>query len=126
MKQLIVCSFRRENLFFGTARFHWLPQRHDICISQISVAADYSDSVPDSSSYVTRDGYHPLEELRDHGRVRDTMPTSAEIARNAVEVSLQYMLYLTQQINFFHYNTQKILEMHRCNWSLVRIICFIV
>ncbi|KAL0382845.1 UNVERIFIED_CONTAM: hypothetical protein Scaly_0571800 [Sesamum calycinum] len=78
-------SFRNENPFFGTTRFHWLPQGHDICISQVSVAADYSDSVPDSSSYITSNGYHPLEELRDHGRVRDRMLTSAEIARTAVE-----------------------------------------
>ncbi|KAL0451957.1 UNVERIFIED_CONTAM: hypothetical protein Slati_1173800, partial [Sesamum latifolium] len=77
--------FRSENPFLGTTRFHWLPQGHDICISQVSVAADYSDSVPDSSSYITSKGYHPLEELRDHGRVRDRMPTSAEIARTAVE-----------------------------------------
>lgn len=48
------------------------------------MAADYSDSVPDSSSHAT--GYHPLEELRDNGRARDAMPTSAEIARTAVEV----------------------------------------
>ncbi|KAK6146290.1 hypothetical protein DH2020_020159 [Rehmannia glutinosa] len=86
------CSFRSGNPFFGTTRCHWLPQIHDICISQVSVAADYSDSVPDSSSYANRNGYHPLEELRDHGRVRDTMPTSAEIARTAVEANNRALL----------------------------------
>ncbi|XP_011084164.1 uncharacterized protein At3g49140 isoform X2 [Sesamum indicum] len=85
-------SFRSENPFFGTTRLHWLPQGHDICISQVSVAADYSDSVPDSSSYITSNGYHPLEELRDHGRVRDRMPTSAEIARTAVEANNRALL----------------------------------
>ncbi|KAH6770294.1 Pentatricopeptide repeat superfamily protein [Perilla frutescens var. hirtella] len=80
-------SFRRENLLFGTAQLHWLLQGRDICVSQVSVAADYSDSVPDSSSYASSNGYHPLEELRDHGRARDTMPTSAEIARTAVEAN---------------------------------------
>ncbi|KAK4404100.1 hypothetical protein Sango_0778600 [Sesamum angolense] len=85
-------SFRNENPFFGTTRFHWLPQGHDICSSQVSVAADYSDSVPDSSSYITSNGYHPLEELRDHGRVRDRMLTSAEIARTAVEANNRALL----------------------------------
>ncbi|KAI3470121.1 hypothetical protein Pfo_026784 [Paulownia fortunei] len=83
--------FRGENPFFGTTWFHWLSQIHDICISQVSVAADYSDSVPDSSSYCLN-GYHPLEEVRDHGRVCDTMLTSAEIARTAVEANNRALL----------------------------------
>ncbi|PIN11749.1 hypothetical protein CDL12_15643 [Handroanthus impetiginosus] len=85
-------SFRSENPFFGMTRLHWLPQRHDTCTSQVPVAADYSDSVPESTSNVTHNGYHPLEELRDHGRVRDKMPTSAEIARTAVEANNRALL----------------------------------
>ncbi|GFP93397.1 uncharacterized protein at3g49140 [Phtheirospermum japonicum] len=87
-----VVGFTSENPFFGNTWYHWLPQIHDICLSQVSVAADYSDSVPDSSSYANNNGYHPLEELRDHGLVRDTMPTSAEIARTAVEANDRALL----------------------------------
>ncbi|KAL8048719.1 hypothetical protein ABFS82_07G084300 [Erythranthe guttata] len=84
-------SFRSANTFFGSTRSHLLPQMHGICIS-VPVAADYSDSVPDSSSFSNCNSYHPLEELRDHGRVRDTMPTSAEIARTAVEANNKALL----------------------------------
>lgn len=79
-------SFRCENAFFGATLFNWFPIGHDSSISRVSVAADYSDSVPDSSNYVANKGYHPLEELRDCRRVRDKRLTSAEIARTAVEV----------------------------------------
>lgn len=92
-------SFRRENLLFGTAQFHRLLQGRDICVSQVSVAADYSDSVPDSSSYATSNGYHPLEELKDHGRARDTMPSSAEIARTAVEANSRALLIFPSSVH---------------------------
>lgn len=113
------CSFRRENLLFGTAQFHWLLQGRDICVSQVSVAADYSDSVPDSSSYATSNGYHPLEELKDHGRARDTMPSSAEIARTAVEVSLQYMIYINPQIKYLVLQYPKILTIQWYVWFIL-------
>ncbi|KAG8369539.1 hypothetical protein BUALT_Bualt14G0024000 [Buddleja alternifolia] len=89
---VLMLSLRSENPFFGTTPFSWVPGGHDTCVSQVSVAADYSDSVPDSSSYVTHNGYHPLEELKDCRRVRDTMPTSAEIARTAVEANKRALL----------------------------------
>ncbi|KAL8479651.1 hypothetical protein ACS0TY_026529 [Phlomoides rotata] len=92
-------SFSRENLFFGTAQFQWLQKGRDICVSQVPVAADYSDSVPDSSSYATHNGYHPLEEVRDHGHVRDTMLTSAEIARNAVEANNKALLIFPTSVH---------------------------
>jgi len=63
-----------------------LPAGHEICPSKILVAADYSDSVPDSSNYVRNHGYHPLEELKAQKLVRNTKLTPAEIARTTVEV----------------------------------------
>ncbi|XP_041994107.1 uncharacterized protein At3g49140-like isoform X2 [Salvia splendens] len=90
-------GLRREHLF-GSAQFHWSLQGRDICVSQVSVAADYSDSVPDSSSYAT--GYHPLEELRDNGRARDAMPTSAEIARTAVEANSKALLIFPSSVHY--------------------------
>lgn len=57
---------------------------HDLCLSKVSVAADY----PDSSSYMSNHAYHPLEEVKDSRRIRETKLTSAEIARSTVEVSL--------------------------------------
>ena len=76
-----------RNPFFGSTQFNWLSTGRDLCLSKVSVAADYSDSVPDSSNYVNNRGYHPLEELKFHKRVRDTKLTSAEIARTTAEVS---------------------------------------
>ena len=58
----------------------------EICVSKVSVAADYSDSVPDSSKYLHNHGYHPLEELKIRESIPDTKLTPAEIARTTVEV----------------------------------------
>ncbi|CAL2228688.1 unnamed protein product [Prunus armeniaca] len=71
-----------------SSQFHWLSIGHDLCLSKVLVAADYSDSVPDSSSYITNQGYHPLEEVKVCKMVRDTKLTSAEIARTTVENAL--------------------------------------
>ncbi|KAK2972509.1 hypothetical protein RJ640_000756 [Escallonia rubra] len=89
---LSVSSLRCENPLFGETRVHWLPLGREICVSKVSVAADYSDSVPDSSNYVSDKGYHPLEELKDHKRVRDTKLASAVIAKTAVEASSSALL----------------------------------
>uniref|UniRef100_A0A5B7AA62 Putative Pentatricopeptide repeat (PPR) superfamily protein isoform 2 n=1 Tax=Davidia involucrata TaxID=16924 RepID=A0A5B7AA62_DAVIN len=85
-------SFRCGNPFFGATQFHWLPVGREICLSKVSVAADYSDSVPDSSNYVGNHGYHPLEELKVRKQVRETKLTSAEIARNTVEANSSALL----------------------------------
>lgn len=74
------------NPFLGATQYSWLHLGRDICLSKISVASDYSDSVPDSSNYVGNHGYHPLEELKDRKRSRKTKLTSAEITKTAVEV----------------------------------------
>ena len=79
-----IISFRCDNSFFGVTL--WLPNGHENCNSRVSVAADYSDSLPDSSSYGGDNGYHPLEELRECRRTRVTKLTDAEIARSTVEV----------------------------------------
>ncbi|KAL3506650.1 hypothetical protein ACH5RR_032032 [Cinchona calisaya] len=76
---------RCEHPFFGVTQFNWLPNRHQNCHSRVSVAADYSDSLPESSSCVGNNGYHPLEELRECRRIRVTKLTDAEIARTTVE-----------------------------------------
>ncbi|KAA8531352.1 hypothetical protein F0562_006061 [Nyssa sinensis] len=80
-------SFRCGNPFFGATQLHWLPVGREIFLSKVSVAADYSDSVPDSSNFVGNHGYHPLEELKVCKRVRETKLTSAEIARTTVEAN---------------------------------------
>ncbi|CAL8085573.1 unnamed protein product [Prunus armeniaca] len=80
-------SFNCRNPLRST-QFHWLSIGHDLCLSKVLVAADYSDSVPDSSSYITDQGYHPLEEVKVCKMVRDTKLTSAEIARTTVENAL--------------------------------------
>lgn len=86
--------FGYRNPFFGSNQFHWLSTGRDLCLSKVSVAADYSDSVPDSSNYINDRGYHPLEELKFRKRARDTKLTSAEIARTTVEVCVLTSLKL--------------------------------
>lgn len=78
--------FSGRNKKFGSTEFHWLSKGRDLCLSKVSVAADYPDSVPDSSSYLTNKGYHPLEDLKVCKSVRNTELTAAEVARTAVEV----------------------------------------
>lgn len=66
--------------------------RRKICSSKVSVAADYSDSVPESSNHVRNNGYHPLEELKDQKRVRETKLTYAEIAKTTLEANSSALL----------------------------------
>lgn len=81
-----------RNPFFGSTQFNWLSTGRDLCLSKVSVAADYSDSVPDSSNYINNRGYHPLEELKFCKRVRDTKLTLAEIARTTAEANNSSLL----------------------------------
>lgn len=68
------------------------PTAQDLSLSKVRVAADYSDSVPDSPKYMGVHGYHPLEELRDHGKKKDLLLTDAEIARTTVEANTNALL----------------------------------
>lgn len=67
---------------------------HELCLSKVCVAADYSDSVPDSSSYASNQGYHPLEDLKVCHNKRQTTLSSVEIARTTVEVCAYMFLCL--------------------------------
>jgi len=78
---LSVLSSRCKIPFFGSA-FHVSSGGHDLGLTKVSVAADYSDSVPDSSFY----GYHPLEDLKPSKRVQETKLSASEVARTTVEV----------------------------------------
>lgn len=80
--------FSGRNPIFGSTELHWLSKGRDLCLSKVSVAADYPDSVPDSSSYLNNKGYHPLEDLKVCKRVRNTELTAAEVARTTVEVCI--------------------------------------
>lgn len=80
-------SVRCRNPFFGSTQFHWLSVGRDLSLSKVLVAADYSDSVPNSSSYESNQGYHPLEELKVCKRIQEIQLSSAEIARTTVEVN---------------------------------------
>ncbi|KAL5849166.1 hypothetical protein ACOSQ4_007179 [Xanthoceras sorbifolium] len=88
-----------RNPFFSSMQFHWLSTGRDLRLSKVSVAADYSDSVPDSSNYINNRGYHPLEEIKDHKKIRDTTLTSAEIARTTVEANNSSLLIFPGMIH---------------------------
>ncbi|GMN63535.1 hypothetical protein TIFTF001_032611 [Ficus carica] len=81
-----------RNPFPGSTQFQWLSVGRDLCLWKVSVAADYSDSVPDSSNFMTNRGYHPLEELKVCKKNWETNLTSAEIARTAVEANSNALL----------------------------------
>ncbi|XP_034685837.1 uncharacterized protein At3g49140 isoform X2 [Vitis riparia] len=79
---------------FGSTQFQWLPAGRDYCLSKVQVAADYSDSVPDSSKYMGNQGYHPLEELKESKRIQEKRLTAAEVARTTVEANGSALLLL--------------------------------
>lgn len=93
--------FRYKNQFLGDVGLNWRRIGRKNCMSKVSVAADYPDSVPESSSssssssYVAKNGYHPLEEIKNCKRVRETKLTSAEIAKTTIEVlKLKHILLI--------------------------------
>ncbi|OIW02827.1 hypothetical protein TanjilG_29603 [Lupinus angustifolius] len=87
-----LASNRCKSPFFGSSHLLWLSMGRDLCLSKVRVAADYSDSVPDSSSYMSKQGYHPLEELKDSDDTRPTRLSSAEIAKTVVEANKNALL----------------------------------
>uniref|UniRef100_A0A2P2KPW8 Uncharacterized protein At3g49140 n=1 Tax=Rhizophora mucronata TaxID=61149 RepID=A0A2P2KPW8_RHIMU len=81
-----------RNPCFGSTQFHRSSVERDLGLLRVSVAADYSDSIPDSSNYTSHQGYHPLEEVNISKRIRDTHLTFAEIARTTVEANNNALL----------------------------------
>lgn len=67
---------------------HWLRARRDSSLSKVRVAADYSDSLPESTNHFTKHGYHPLEEYKEPRRKRDLFLPDVELAKTIVEVLL--------------------------------------
>ncbi|CAL1404638.1 unnamed protein product [Linum trigynum] len=68
--------------------FPWSSRGRDLGHLKVSVAADYSDSsFPDSPSYTSARGYHPLEEVMVSRRRPEPQLTPAEIARTTVEAN---------------------------------------
>ncbi|KAK8677062.1 hypothetical protein V6N13_142618 [Hibiscus sabdariffa] len=85
-------GIRCRDPFFGSTQFHWLSVGRNLSLSKVLVAADYSDSVPNSSSYGSNQGYHPLEEIKVCKRIQETKLSSAEIARTTVEANSNALL----------------------------------
>jgi hypothetical protein len=81
----IYFSFRCRNTF-GSMQPCWLATDQDSSLSKVRVAADYSDSMPDSK-YMTDRGYHPLEEIKERPKKKDLSLTDVETARTVVEVN---------------------------------------
>ncbi|KAJ6401308.1 hypothetical protein OIU84_016677 [Salix udensis] len=91
-RSCVVSSIRYRNPFFGSTQFQWSSVNRELCLLKVSVAADYSDSAPDSSNHTSHQGYHPLEEVKNSKRTRETQLTSAEIARTTVEANTSALL----------------------------------
>ncbi|KAK1412012.1 hypothetical protein QVD17_32934 [Tagetes erecta] len=83
--------FRCKNLFLRDVQSNWWPTRRKN-LSKVSVAADYPDSVPESSNYVASNGYHQLEEIKNGKRVRETKLSGAEIAKTTIEANRSALL----------------------------------
>ncbi|KAG6522626.1 hypothetical protein ZIOFF_019772 [Zingiber officinale] len=64
-------------------------RRDQRILPAIFVAANYSDSVPDSSNHNRNHGYHPLEELKEceKNKNKNMKLADAEIARTVVEAN---------------------------------------
>lgn len=90
-------SFRRRNTF-GSIQPCWLATDQDSSLFKVHVAADYSDSVPDSK--YTRDrGYHPLEEVKERPKKKDLSLTDVETARTVVEVNSKGLLVFPARVH---------------------------
>ncbi|CAO2182032.1 unnamed protein product [Urochloa humidicola] len=90
-------SFRCRNPF-GSIPPCWLATDQDSSLTKVRVAADYSDSVPDSK--YTRDrGYHPLEEVKERPRKKDLLLTDVETARTVVEANTKGLLVFPARVH---------------------------
>ncbi|KAF8664884.1 hypothetical protein HU200_054197 [Digitaria exilis] len=89
-------SFRCRNPF-GSIQHCWLSADQDT-LTKVRVAADYSDSVPDSK--YTRDrGYHPLEEVKERPKKKDLLLTDVETARTVVEANSKGLLVFPARVH---------------------------
>ncbi|CAN1731986.1 Uncharacterized protein At3g49140 [Linum perenne] len=84
--------FSLKNFILLRLLFAWSCGRRELSNMKVAVAADYSDSFPDSSSYTSARGYHPLEEVKVAKMMRQPQLTSAEIARTTVEANSTALL----------------------------------
>ncbi|CAN6448904.1 unnamed protein product [Victoria cruziana] len=84
-------SFRCKNPLYGGSFSSISSTDHDICLSKVWVAADYSDSIPDSSNCGESMGYHPLEDVKER-KGKDKILTDAEIARTVAEANNKALL----------------------------------
>lgn len=85
-------SFSRwRSPYFGSKQSYWLQTAQELSV-KVRVAADYSDSVPDSSKYHKDLGYHPLEELKEREKNKNIVLTNAELARTTVEANNKALL----------------------------------
>uniref|UniRef100_A0ACD5XAE5 Uncharacterized protein n=3 Tax=Avena sativa TaxID=4498 RepID=A0ACD5XAE5_AVESA len=90
-------SFRCRNTF-GSMHPCWLATDQDSSLSKVRVAADYSDSVPDSK-YMTDRGYHPLEEIKERPKKKDLSLTGVETARTVVEANSKGLLVFPARVH---------------------------
>lgn len=84
--EIVLVIFRYKSSFFGLPHLLWLSTGHDQCLSKVNVAADYSDSIPDSSDHMDEQGYHPLEQLKGSNDTKPARLSPPEMAKTAVEV----------------------------------------
>ncbi|XP_064969450.1 uncharacterized protein At3g49140-like isoform X1 [Musa acuminata AAA Group] len=84
-------SSRWRSPYFGSKQSYWLQTAQELSV-KVRVAADYSDSVPDSSKYHKDLGYHPLEELKEREKNKNIVLTNAELARTTVEANNKALL----------------------------------
>uniref|UniRef100_A0ACD5WHY9 Uncharacterized protein n=1 Tax=Avena sativa TaxID=4498 RepID=A0ACD5WHY9_AVESA len=90
-------SFRCRNTF-GSMQPCWLATDQGSSLSKVRVAADYSDSVPDSK-YMTDRGYHPLEEVKERPKKKDLSLTDVETARTVVEANSKGLLIFPARVH---------------------------
>ncbi|KAL9316006.1 hypothetical protein ACSQ67_017007 [Phaseolus vulgaris] len=87
-----LASTRYKSSFFGLPHLLWLSTGHDQCLSKVNVAADYSDSIPDSSDHMDEQGYHPLEQLKGSNDTKPARLSPPEMAKTAVEANKSALL----------------------------------
>ncbi|KAK1313672.1 Uncharacterized protein QJS10_CPA06g01406 [Acorus calamus] len=98
-RDLSVISFRHRSLLFGTVHSQWLSMGQESSLAKVHIAANHSEPVPDSPKYVGNQGYHPLEELKDHDRSKNLMLSDAQIARSIVQANSHAMLVFPGELH---------------------------
>ncbi|KAJ3678145.1 hypothetical protein LUZ60_001948 [Juncus effusus] len=96
-------SFKCRNPF-GSISPNWLASGLDSSVFKVRVAADYSDSKPDSKNYIKKRGYHPLEEFKENSKKKDLSLSDVELARTIAQANGKALIVFPGRVHIEPHN----------------------